>query len=52
VVINSLCEDIKYSKLRLQSLHLEVTDIIYRNRLATSQALRVIDKRIMEVEQA
>jgi hypothetical protein len=52
VVIDGLCEDIKDSKLRLQSLHLEVTDIIHRNRLATSQALRVIDKRIMEVEQA
>ncbi|KAH7230918.1 P-loop containing nucleoside triphosphate hydrolase protein [Fusarium tricinctum] len=52
VVIDGLCEDIKDSKLRLQSLHLEVTDIIHRNRLATSQALRVIDKRIVEVEQA
>jgi DNA repair exonuclease SbcCD ATPase subunit len=52
VVIDGLCEDIKDSKLRLQSLHLEVTDIIHRNRLATSQALRGIDKRIMEVEQA
>ncbi|KAF5661814.1 P-loop containing protein [Fusarium heterosporum] len=52
VVIDGLCKDIKDSKSRLQSLHLEVMDIIHQNRLATGQALRVIDKRIIEVEQA
>ncbi|KNB04337.1 hypothetical protein FOXG_19270 [Fusarium oxysporum f. sp. lycopersici 4287] len=52
VAIDRLCEDIKDSKLRLQSLHLEVTDIIHRNQLATSQALLVVDKQLMAVEQA
>ncbi|KAF9776847.1 hypothetical protein IL306_004910, partial [Fusarium sp. DS 682] len=51
-VIEGICKDLTNTKLLLQSLHLEATDIIHRNKLATSQALLIIDKQLMMVDQA